>query len=272
MKGRRYLDLHSNPLAQRLELLKQLDETIDFAKSVIQLGVVLVLHEHKDGLSVDELCVKLGERRKALLDALRKLELKQIITKKDVENKQVIVLTESGVSYVEKLLNILLPRTEVSGIQSLDTRSKRAMLLNNLVESHYIYTAIVALGEKSDKTLSLEKLAEVMGLSPERAKSYLDVFCLPPNRIFRRIQRPGKGTFYRLEEEGLKIYYRTPDFRRKKIRQKLMDRGEMRIVVLSSLLSSIIGYYLYDSLFIPLLIFSPTFLLLLFKEFSTKMK
>jgi len=185
----------SNPLAQRLELLKQLNETIDFAKSVIQLGVVLVLHEHKDGLSVDELCVKLGERRKALLDALRKLELKRIITKKDVEDKQVIVLTKRGVSYVEKLLNILLPRTEVSGVQSLDTRSKRAVLLNNLVESHYIYTAIVALGEKSDKTLSLEKLAEVMGLSPERAKSYLDVFCLPPNRIFRRIQRPGEKPF-----------------------------------------------------------------------------
>jgi hypothetical protein len=35
---------------------------------------------------VDELCVKLGERRKALLDALRKLELKRIITKKDVED------------------------------------------------------------------------------------------------------------------------------------------------------------------------------------------
>lgn len=162
------MDLQSNPLAQRLELLKQLNETIDFAKSVIQLSVVLVLHEHKDGLSVNELCVKLGERRKALLDALRKLELKQIITKKDVKDKQVIVLTERGISCVKKLLNILLPRTEVSvsGAQSFNARSKRAMLLNNLVESHYIYTAIVALGEKSDKTLSLEKLAEVMGPSP----------------------------------------------------------------------------------------------------------
>ncbi|MCC6010715.1 MAG: hypothetical protein LM588_07005 [Fervidicoccaceae archaeon] len=192
-----------------------------------------------------------------MLNALRKLELKRIITKKDVEDKHVIVLTKRGVSCVEKLLNILLPRTEVSGAQSLNTRSKRAMLLDNLVESHYIYTAIVALGEKSDKTLSLEKLAEVMGLSPERAKSYLDVFCPPPNRIFRRIQRPGKGTFYRLEEEGLKIYYRTPDFRKKKIRQKLIDRGEMRIVVSSSLLSSIIGYYLYDSFFYPITYLPP---------------
>jgi hypothetical protein len=75
-------------------------------------------------------------------------------------------LTEKGVSYVEKLLNIFLPRTEVSGAQSLNAGSKRAMLLNNLVEYHKIYTAIVALGEKSNKTLSLEKLAEVMRPSP----------------------------------------------------------------------------------------------------------
>jgi hypothetical protein len=112
---------------------------------------------------MDELCVKLRERRKVLLNAFRMLELKRIITKKYVENKHVIVLTERGISYVEKLLNILLPRTEVSGIQSLDTRSKRAMLLDNLVESHYIYTAIVALGEKSDKTLSLRSLLRLWG-------------------------------------------------------------------------------------------------------------
>jgi hypothetical protein len=34
---------------------------------------------------VDELCVKLGEKRKALLDAFGKLELKQIITEKTVK-------------------------------------------------------------------------------------------------------------------------------------------------------------------------------------------
>lgn len=253
-------------------MLKQLDETIDFAKSVIQLSVVLVLYEHRDGLSLDDLCVKLGERRKALLDALRKLEQKEIVIKKNHENKQVVVLTEKGISYVEKLLNILLPRNETTNVQNLDTRSKRTMLINNLVESYYIYNAIVALGERKDKTLSLDRLAQAMGLSPERAKSYLDVFCLPPNRIFRRIQRPGKGTYYKLEDEGLKIYYRTPDFKKKKNQQKLLMKNEAGILTFFSVMSSIFGYYLYDSFLVPLLVFSPTFLLLLFKEFSTKMK
>ena len=96
-----------------------------------------------------------------------------------------------------------------------------------------------------------------------RAKSYLDVFRLTQNRIFRRIQRLVKGTFYKLKEKALKINYRTLGLR--KNRRKLIDRGETRIVVLSFFYYQL-GYYLCNSIFTPLLIFPQTLLLLLFKQ------
>lgn len=265
------MELDKTAIKQRLELLKELDETIDFAKSVIQLGVVLTLYGVGEGLTIDELSHRLGERRKALLDALRKLELKGVIDKVEVNGNLKVLLTEKGNAYVKKLESLLAPQSAIKVDSDLDYKTKRALILNNIVEAHYIYTAITALGKSPTKALSLDKLAREMGLSNERAKSYLDLFCLPPNRIFRRVQIPGKGTYYKLEEEGLKIFYRTPEYRGKSAR-KIPLSGDEPVLVISSVAFSAINYWLLKDLLASLAVLGPCLSFLLFRLFSMKMK
>ena len=67
--------------------------------------------------------------------------------------------------------------------------------------------------------MSLQELALHMGLSPERAKGYLDSFSTSPSRLFRRVTRQNK-IFYRLGEDGYNILYKTPhylNFKRQRI-------------------------------------------------------
>lgn len=263
------MDAHHNVFAQRLQLLRELDETIDFAKSVIQLGIVLTLFEAKDGLTIDELSEKLSERRKALIDAIRKLELKGIVTRVENNNFTKFILTDKGSSYVQKLVSLLSPQATTNLPSSIDSRMKRALILNNLIEAHYIYTAITTLAKTSNKTLSIDKLAKEMGLSVDRARSYLDLFCLPPYRVFRKIQRPGKTTYYRLEETGLKIYYKSPDFRKK---TNLGERVESSTLLLSSTIVFFLLLHLVGDLVACLLCFVPPLLFFLSRFLSTKIK
>jgi len=267
------LDAPLGAARQRLMLLRELDETIDFAKSVIQLDAVLALYHAEGGLTLDALCERIGERRKAVLDALRKLEMKGLVAREARGGDVVLKLSEKGLDYARKLVEFLSPAPDTMKRQpDFDAKLRRSFLIDGLVEAHYLYRAIVALGSSESRVLSLEELAKAMGLSPERAKSYLDVFCLPPKRVFRRIQKPGRGTFYKLEDEGLKIYYKLPDYRRRE--GQGVSRGlakRVALQVLTCLPPCLAVFALTSS---PLASLAPLAspLLLLLLEVSTKRK
>ncbi len=205
---------------RKLTLLKQLDNTIDFSRSAIQLEIVMALTAAGHPLTATALSEKLGERRKAILDALRKLENKGIVEKRLGPREIEYTLSKGGREYALKLLAVLGDEddtgTEEKQEASHATIARKELLAGSLLESRYLYKAILYLAHAPGHTLPLKTLARLMNLSPERAKSYLDLFSLPPNRIFRRISHPRRGIYYRLEEEGLKLYHRMPEHLRGK--------------------------------------------------------
>ena len=204
---------------RKLTLLKQLDNTIDFSRSAIQLEIVMALTAAGHPLTATALSEKLGERRKAILDALRKLENKGIVEKRLGPREIEYTLSKGGREYALKLLAVLGDegsRGEEDQGASHATIARKELVAGSLLESRYLYKAILYLAHAPGHTLSLKTLARLMNLSPERAKSYLDLFSLPPNRIFRRITHPRRGIHYRLEEEGLKLYHRMPEHLRGK--------------------------------------------------------
>lgn len=212
---------HRPPALERLRLLQRLDSMIDFSRAALQLEIVFALIFSPRPLTPTDLVITLGERRKAILDALRKLETKGLVVKAgERAGEHLYTLGEKGRQYAEdlkKLLGLVEGQVDTRIVARMSV-PRRLQLMQDLVKAHHVYKAIVILARAPRRTLRLEKLAREMGLSPDRARSYLDLFSRPPHRLFRKIVVPGGGTHYRLEEEGLKLYRRTPHQRLEKSR------------------------------------------------------
>jgi len=208
-------------LSQKLLLLKELDETIDFSKSTLQIEVMFTFLMGKEKLTPSELVEVLDERRKAVLDALRKMQLKGIIKKEgEVEGEPVYVLTESGLRYSKKLKEALGLSTHDNSVQIneeyISNREKIASL-RRIIGLYYVYNAILYLANSPGGRADLYRLSALVGLSPERMKSYLDAYSRPPMRIFKRQSSPlTRKTFYKLEKEGWGIYYKTHQYQQLK--------------------------------------------------------
>lgn len=209
------------PALERLRLLQRLDSMIDFSRAALQLEIVFALIFSTRPLTPTDLVMALEERRKAILDALRKLEAKGLVVKAgERAGEYLYTLGERGRQYAEdlkKLLGLVEEQVDTRIVARMSV-PRRLQLMQDLVKAHHVYKAIVILAQAPRRTLRLEKLAKEMGLSPDRARSYLDLFSKPPHRLFRKIVVPGGGTHYRLEEEGLKLYRRTPHQRLEKNR------------------------------------------------------
>ncbi|MEM4462876.1 MAG: hypothetical protein QXR98_01405 [Fervidicoccaceae archaeon] len=204
-------------LNRKLTVLKELDETIDFSKSTLQIEIMLAFLLGNRELTPSNLVELMDERRKAILDALRKMQLKGIIRKEGERNGEPIyVLTETGEKYSQMLKDALglkeTPQDSSSKEEVLSNRD-RIVILKKITGLYHIYNAIVYLANSSEGKMDLSKLSSLVGLSPERAKSYLDAYSRPPIRIFRRIVIPStRKTFYKLEKEGWAIYYKSMQY------------------------------------------------------------
>ena len=201
----------STPIKAKLSILRDLDHKVDFARSTLQLQILFALLVSSKPLTPTEISRLLEVRRKAVLDALRKLEIKKLVKKTgSVGMEYLYELGEEGRDYADKLMSILgINGSTIKSEISSAMDSIREALLRRIVESHHIYNAIVMLANSENNMLKLSKLAELMGLSTERAKSYLDLFSRPPYRVFRRVRVNGE-LYYKLEDKGLYIYKRTP--------------------------------------------------------------
>ncbi len=221
----------SEPLTAKIRLLRDLDSKIDFARSTIQLHIVFALVMSREPLTPTRIAELLEERRKAVLDALRKLELKGIIVRKGARGgENLYALSEEGKRYAERLLSFLGIGKSLKIDTSETDSSGRAVIVKKLTEAHHIYKAVVFLANAPGMKLSLRKLSELMGLSPERAKSYLDVFSRPPIRIFRRIGGRGEGVYYKLEEKGLALYKRLPDYQ--VLKNSMLERIRLKTMLI----------------------------------------
>ena len=218
----------SEPLTAKIHTLRDLDNKIDFARSTIQLQIIFALIMSRKPLTPTRISEIIEERRKAVLDALRKLELKGIVARAGTLGGETLyTLSESGKEYADKLLAVLGVSGNLKANFDRNEVSNRTVIIKRLTEAQYLYNAIVFLANSPGMKLDLKKLSELMGLSQDRAKSYLDVFSRPPIRIFRRVGRRGEGVHYKLEEEGLAVYKRTPAYQL--IKNSVLERTRVKL-------------------------------------------
>ena len=208
----------------RLDLLRKLDSIIDFSKSTIQLQIVLALALNGDKLSTSKLSRIVGERRKAVLDALRKLEYKGLIRRvNNVDSSEIVYeLSDLGKAFTKglvKLLNSSTGNTHAYNLLGDElTVSQRITLRSRLVEAGYAYKALVALSLAPRHSLPARILSKSLGISTERLISYMDLFTTPPQRIFKKVLKPDGTIIYRLDTEGVKLLARISES--KKLRSK----------------------------------------------------
>ncbi|MEB3780039.1 MAG: hypothetical protein GSR85_07400 [Desulfurococcales archaeon] len=177
---------------------------------------------------VSEFVDILGERRKAILDALRKLELKGLITKGKCSEKETCYsLSENGKRFsdgLRKLINLdkHVYESTLKGDMKKLSINIRIALQRRLVEVSYAYKALMALYYAPNNILSVDQLSRFLNLSSDRVKSYLDLFSMPPYRLFRRVLKPNGTVYYLLDEEGKRIASKIPEITRLKSSRLLL--------------------------------------------------
>ncbi len=197
----------------RIEKLRAIDEVIDFSRSVIQLRLFICLGLSRNGVTVDALVDTLGERRKAITDAIRKMRLKGLVA---TNEHGVVTLTDRGKIYFSMLEDVLSVDNGRQRIRLCTDSSALNIetMARTLVVSKYLLAAVLKLGSSRNRQAPIRKLAKVMGLSQDRARSYLDmyvpvIFYKVRNRTFRLSSlRTRNETFYGLTFTGFKLYKR----------------------------------------------------------------
>ncbi len=212
---------------QGIELLRELDSILDFAKSTIQLELILYLGMLKRGAKAKELATRLGIRSKSVYDALTKLMIKGLVTK---DGNGRYVLTDDGERFVEKVMRLLRP-SDKSLIASHRKQSTEVLnqvthylpgskIVRNLLTYKYIYEALLMLGLTEEREMSINELALRLGVTPATLSSYLDVAVARRGELglFKKISKSrGNGrteVFYRLTEAGLQEVSRFAEYRR----------------------------------------------------------
>ena len=219
------------PIRNGVKKLREIDSRIDFARSQLQLDIVLELALARKPLSADEISRLIGYRKKAVLDALRKLEHKGLVRRVG-SNGMLFELTDEGKRLLEDLFDLL----GVSGLNSVARKARArgradARDLQKVVQpSYYLAKIIIALGSSKKGYLSMKELASVVGLSQERLQSYMEPYmsATAEVKLFKKVRKPVKleplykvlksfgirvstvSSYVTLTDEGRLLYYRLP--------------------------------------------------------------
>lgn len=201
-------------LIDRINMLREIDSVIDLARGWLQIRLLLAIGER--GVSVDALSATLGQPRKTILDALRKMRLKGLVE----ESKGYYRLAERGLNLYRMLVSLASPTHKPAsrGIQHVSVYD----ILSSLTRHIYLYEALVALGSSPRYEMTLEELASVVRLSPRQLDEYLSVYSNGSLRLLERslkrcgVLRNRTCVYYRIGRDGKKILYRLPEYMRVK--------------------------------------------------------
>lgn len=202
--------LNSNNVSAKLLLLKDLDSTIDFSRATNQFSIVLYLAEQVKPVSVSELAKVTGDSRKSILDSLRKLEKKGLITKLEEGGELYVGLSEQGREFVRKLLEMLMPAGQTRG-EALDV-PLRLNISKELATSINLYRLIVLAGMSKKGYVTFEEASRVVIGGVRGLEVVVESFTRPPTRLFRVVRKGGSNALI-LDRQGLEVLKRTPHYR-----------------------------------------------------------
>ena len=222
-------------VSQRLNRLKSVAALIDISKSTLQIDILLAL-SNRGEMTPAEISLAIGQRRKAVTDALRKLRNKGLVEPASDEGRSPAYrLTELGNECIMTICNFVgkRPPSSLAGLRSEPEYARKdcAIDLNQLPLASALSQVLFALGTSKGNSLPLPELARIMGLSEQRAESYLEVFMKSEPRLFRRftdypwwskaLRRIGINSkpkrlvvYYGLTQDGLQHFYRLPAYSR----------------------------------------------------------
>jgi len=224
-------------LASGIELLRELDSVLDFAKSTIQLELILYMGSKSKGIRAREAALALGIRTKSVYDALTKLISKGLVLRRA---DGTYVLTEEGERFVRKVLKLLSGgHRKGSAVPSDSTLNVNYMtrthfeVSKNLLTYKYIYDTLLILGLTERKEMPLNELAKKLGVTPATLSSYLDVATSKHGRLgfLKKVMKSrGNGRmdiYYRLTEAGLQEVSRFTEYR--KIKNSMVLKTLLKI-------------------------------------------
>ena len=209
-------------LYEGLELLRRVDAHVDLSRGWLQLRLLVELGRRGGEASVAELAEALGVQRKAVLDSLRKMRHKGLVT----QERGRVELTSKGLDLYRSLLQAL---GASSGVEPARRRTGGSIgywnayeLASRLIRHIYLYDTILALAYAPGHMLSLESLASATRLSPRQLDEYLILYTRGdgPRLLQRTVKETGRGplrrqrVYYRLTREGEKLLHRLPDYTR----------------------------------------------------------
>ncbi|MEM1541809.1 MAG: hypothetical protein QW101_06555 [Ignisphaera sp.] len=225
-------------LNTRINMLRELDAVIDFARGGLQLNIIMELGRNDDGYTVKDIARILNERPKAVLDAMRKLVVKGLVVKDDKNGYDLYRLSEKGMEFYGRLAKMLGFIEYYKG-ERVSKAQIKAMVLDiasDLVKYHHIADVVITIATSKNQEASIRTIAEGMKLSVDRAKTYLEMYSesRSPLRLFKKVEKKRSKvieTFveimnpllnkigikilnnnhtYRLTKEGLMVFYRHP--------------------------------------------------------------
>jgi len=209
----------------KLELLRNIDSIIDFSRATAQLRILIALD--KESLTVDEIADRTGLRRKTVLDALRKLELKGVISRKNGR----YALTDMGKSIYEALNSLISNEKNTLNLDNI--RGLKPVLYDlytSILSISYMLEVLKILGKKGKHRACIDELASKIGVSKLTLETHLREFTEGKTKLLRRIDDRKEGcTIYELTELGLILYERVYSKRRPLSKLKSWFKSILRV-------------------------------------------
>ncbi len=200
---------------EKLRKIKEIDKVVDISRSTIQLEILLYLGV-REKASIDDLVAGLSYRRKAITDALRKLIKKNLVVKD--QSSEEFELSNTGRKYFNELLRILGYKNTMKGIheikKSMNPTSRLKNMINEISTAYYLHETLICLGSSPKHEASIETLSSIVNLSPQRLRSYLDLFANKSNPELRLLKKIYRNTLFTnilsllgVKRSKVKVYY-----------------------------------------------------------------
>ncbi|OYT55328.1 MAG: hypothetical protein B6U76_06360 [Desulfurococcales archaeon ex4484_217_2] len=191
-------------LSKSIEMLRNIDSLIDLGRATAQLKILLAIGRRK--ATIDEIVKNSKLKRKTVLDALRKLETKDLISRRGGH----YVLTDNGMAVYETLLRLASVDYGNRVPIPSNISFKKTLFLeacDELLSALYLLRTLEIIGT-SNKPYPLKKLASRIGVSQITLDNHLRRFTSPELPLLRRIYSDleSRHVCYKLTDLGLKFY------------------------------------------------------------------